>query len=153
LVETGRGRKVETETNVTFGKSEGTLGDAEWAATQTVHLAASIALEWWWATNANADQIVSIRQTSATRLDHNRILATLETEVRLYTEIESKRNDCIIDRLRSGDENGPSLHQGLCTWTVPRIECNTNRGPVTHPGFINRLVWFRLPTFGGNPES
>jgi hypothetical protein len=29
-----------------FGRIETALGEAEWAATQTVHLAASVALEW-----------------------------------------------------------------------------------------------------------
>lgn len=45
LVETGRCRKVETETNVTFGKLEVMVGAAECAATQTVHFAASASFE------------------------------------------------------------------------------------------------------------
>ena len=45
LAETGCGRKVERETNVTFGEGEDVLGDAECAATQTVHFAASASFE------------------------------------------------------------------------------------------------------------
>jgi len=45
LAETGSDQKVDTGTNVTFGKLEVGLGEAEWAATQTVHFAASVALE------------------------------------------------------------------------------------------------------------
>ena len=46
LAETGSVRRVNTETNATFDGVETVLGDVEWAATQTVHLAASAALEW-----------------------------------------------------------------------------------------------------------
>jgi len=46
LAETGFGRKVATGTKVVFGSIEAVLGEAEWAATQTVHFAASVALEW-----------------------------------------------------------------------------------------------------------
>ena len=35
LAETGSARKVETETNITFGKVVVALGEAEWAAIQT----------------------------------------------------------------------------------------------------------------------
>jgi hypothetical protein len=46
LVETGFGRKATSKTKVAFGRVEVALGEAEWAATQTVHFAASVALEW-----------------------------------------------------------------------------------------------------------
>jgi hypothetical protein len=45
LAEIGSGRKVDAETNDTFGKVVVTLGEAEWAAIQIVHFAASAALE------------------------------------------------------------------------------------------------------------
>jgi hypothetical protein len=45
LAETGLGRKVHTETNSTFGRITVALGEAERAATQTVHVAESVAFE------------------------------------------------------------------------------------------------------------
>jgi hypothetical protein len=49
-------------------------GDAEWAATQTVHFAASLALEWWCAAKANADHRVSNKHSHAMRFEICRIL-------------------------------------------------------------------------------
>jgi hypothetical protein len=45
LAETGFGRKVDIETNITFGKFVAACGEAEWAATQTVQVADSVAFE------------------------------------------------------------------------------------------------------------
>ena len=45
LVETGSARKVDTATNPVFSGAELALGEAEWAAMQTVHFAASVAFE------------------------------------------------------------------------------------------------------------
>jgi hypothetical protein len=45
LAETGSGRKVDTETNITVGKVVAVLGEAEWAAIHTVHVADSVAFE------------------------------------------------------------------------------------------------------------
>ena len=45
MAEIGSGRKVDAETNNTFGKVVVVLGEAEWAAIQTVHVADSVALE------------------------------------------------------------------------------------------------------------
>ena len=45
MAETGSGRKLETETNITFGKVVAVCGEAEWAAIQTVHVDDSAALE------------------------------------------------------------------------------------------------------------
>jgi len=45
LAETGSARNVATATNVVCTTMDGVWGDAEWAATQTVHLAASVASE------------------------------------------------------------------------------------------------------------
>jgi hypothetical protein len=46
LDEIGSSTKTEAKTNTALGRMETALGEAEWAATQTVHLAASLALEW-----------------------------------------------------------------------------------------------------------
>jgi hypothetical protein len=45
LVATGSARKVDTATNLAFSGAEVGLGDAEWAAMQTVQFAASVAFE------------------------------------------------------------------------------------------------------------
>jgi hypothetical protein len=45
LAATGSARKVDTATNVAFSRVEGAVGEAEWAAIQTVHFAASVAFE------------------------------------------------------------------------------------------------------------
>jgi hypothetical protein len=45
LAETGSGRKLETETNITLGKVVAVCGEAEWAAIQTVHVDDSVSLE------------------------------------------------------------------------------------------------------------
>ena len=45
MADTGSARKVETETNITFGKVVAVCGEAEWAAIQTVHVDDSVALE------------------------------------------------------------------------------------------------------------
>jgi len=42
---TGSGRKNDTEANITLGNGLVVLGEAEWAAIQTVHIAESVALE------------------------------------------------------------------------------------------------------------
>lgn len=80
LAATGSARKVYTARSVAFSRVEVALGEAEWAAMQTVHFAASVALEWLWATNATADQRVSSRQKNATFFENNRIsIALLKT--------------------------------------------------------------------------
>jgi hypothetical protein len=76
LAETGFGRKVDTETNITFGKMIVALGEAEWAAIQTVHVADSVAFECWCAANAIADQKVSNMHRHAIRFDIDRMTAT-----------------------------------------------------------------------------
>jgi hypothetical protein len=45
LTATGSARKVDTATNLAFSGAEVALGEAEWAAIQTVHFAASVAFE------------------------------------------------------------------------------------------------------------
>ena len=45
MADTGSGRKVDTETNITFGKGVVVLGEAEWAAIQTVQVADSVVFE------------------------------------------------------------------------------------------------------------
>jgi len=78
LAETGFGWKVATGTKVVFGSTEVVLGEAEWAATQTVHFAASAALEWWCATNATADNNVSNRHIKAIDFEIDRMQANLQ---------------------------------------------------------------------------
>jgi len=46
LAETGSRTGAAAKTCSAFGRMETALGEAECAATQTVHLAASVALEW-----------------------------------------------------------------------------------------------------------
>jgi hypothetical protein len=60
---------------VAFGSVETALGEAEWVAMQTVHLAASVALEWWCAAIATADQTVSSRHSNATFFEIERMSA------------------------------------------------------------------------------
>ena len=45
LAEIGSGRRVDAETNNTFGKVVVIVGEAEWAAMQTLHVADSVAFE------------------------------------------------------------------------------------------------------------
>jgi hypothetical protein len=45
LVAAGSGRSIDTETIITIGKMVVVLGEAEWAAIQTVHVAESVAFE------------------------------------------------------------------------------------------------------------
>jgi len=76
LVEIGSGRKVDTATNSTLGKVVMVLGEAEWAAIQTVHFADSLAFECRCAANSIADQNASSRQSSAIFFDAKRTTAT-----------------------------------------------------------------------------
>ena len=70
-----------------------TCGAAEWAVTQTVHFAASLALEWWCATNATAENKVSSRHRNAICFENDRITMTAGTASKIYTEIKkSERN-------------------------------------------------------------
>lgn len=62
------------------------LGDAEWAATQTLHLADSTALACWCRTAAIADQNVSKSNKHAIRLDIERKAATPRIDVLIYTK-------------------------------------------------------------------
>jgi len=45
LAATGSARKVDTATNLALSRAEVALGEAEWAAIQTVHFAVSVAFE------------------------------------------------------------------------------------------------------------
>jgi hypothetical protein len=64
---------VATATNVAFGKLDVALGEAEWAAMQTLHFAASVALEWWCATKATADNNVSSRHINTIDFEIDRM--------------------------------------------------------------------------------
>jgi hypothetical protein len=77
LAETGVMRTVNIEKDVVFDRIEGASGAAEWAATQTVHFADSVALRWLCEANAIADQNVSNIHSHATSFDLDRIMAAL----------------------------------------------------------------------------
>jgi hypothetical protein len=65
---------VAIGTKIAFGRVEVTLGEAEWAATQTVHFAASVALEWLCAANATADKNISSKHSQAIGFEIDRML-------------------------------------------------------------------------------
>jgi hypothetical protein len=67
---------VDIETNNTLGKAVVILGDAEWAAIQTLHVADSVAFECSCVANAIADHNASNRHSKAMRFDIERTRAT-----------------------------------------------------------------------------
>jgi hypothetical protein len=76
LAAIGSARKEDTATNVAFNRVEGAFGEAEWAAIQTVHFAASLAFECSCAANAIADQKVNNRHRHAIRFAIDRMTAS-----------------------------------------------------------------------------
>jgi hypothetical protein len=62
-----------------LGNTEVACGEAECAATQTVHFAASFALEWWCVTMATAEHNVSSRHSNAIGFENDRITITAKT--------------------------------------------------------------------------
>ena len=60
---------MNTAMNVAGRGVELNVGEAECAAIQTVHVADSLAFEWWCAAKASADQKVSTRHNNATLLN------------------------------------------------------------------------------------
>jgi hypothetical protein len=88
LAETGTDRETEARTKVWLGRTEVACGEAECAVAQTVHFAASLALEWWCATNATAEHKVSSRHSNATRFENDRITVIFK----IYTENRNQRN-------------------------------------------------------------
>ena len=89
---TGAELEIDARTKVWLGKTAAAFGEAECAATQTVHFAASLALEWWCATNATAEQSVSSRHSSAIRFENDRITITALISLKIYTEGGNERN-------------------------------------------------------------
>jgi hypothetical protein len=85
LAETGSEREIDARTKVRLGRTAVTCGEAEWAVTQIVHFAASLALEWWCATNATAENNVSSRHRNATRFENDRITITGRTSLHKAT--------------------------------------------------------------------
>jgi hypothetical protein len=59
---------------------------------QTVHFAASLALEWWCATTATAETNVSSRHRNAIRFENDRITIAARTSLKIYTENRNERN-------------------------------------------------------------
>ena len=76
MAETGSDREIDAGTNARLGRTAETCGAAEWAVTQSVHFAASLAFEWWCATNATAENNVSKRHSNAIRFENDRITIT-----------------------------------------------------------------------------
>ena len=70
LAETGSATRTSwTGIKAASGSFETATGDAEWAATQTVHVAGSSKLEWLWVAKAISDHNVSAKHSHATRFD------------------------------------------------------------------------------------
>ena len=66
---------TETRRKKAFGNLEASTGEAEWAATQTVHFAASMELEWSCDARAYTEHNVSSRHSHAMRFDIDRMYA------------------------------------------------------------------------------
>lgn len=92
MAETDCDRKVKTRTNVLFGRAEVAFGEDECAVAHTVHFDASVALEWWCATNATADQNVSNKQKAAMCLTMGGIGEAQNHVTELYTENKNEHN-------------------------------------------------------------
>jgi len=76
--------------NVRYGKVETALGEAECAVTQIVHFKASVAVEWWCATNAAAEKKVSSKHSNAIFLEIDCITAALLKDI-LKSTLEEER--------------------------------------------------------------
>ena len=85
------------------------FGKDECAAAQTVHFNASVALEWWCATNATADQNVSNTQKTAMCLTIDRINGTRNRVVKLYTENANEHNQSIDPTTPETDEGSSTV--------------------------------------------
>src|ERR1700740_1555346 len=110
LPETGSALKVETTTKVVGRGVEAALGEAEWAATQTVHFADSVALECWCAANAIADHNVSNTHRHAIRFEIDRMTTTPKIRcLNLYQNGKQKQRQyltlqCLrVTRIRVSD--------------------------------------------------
>jgi hypothetical protein len=82
---------IRTRTKAWLGNTEAACGEAECAATQTVHFAASFALEWWCVTVATAVHKVSSRHSNAIRFENDRI-----SVLKIYTDDKGKRNQLSV---------------------------------------------------------
>ena len=85
------------------------FGKDECAAAQTVHFNASVALEWWCATNATADQNVTNTQKTAMCLTIDRINGTRNRVVKLYTENANEHNRSINPTTAETDEGSSTV--------------------------------------------
>ena len=81
----------------------------ECAAAQAAHFNASVALEWWCATNATADQNVSNTQKTAMCLTIDRINGTRNRVVKLYTENANEHNRSINSTTAETDEGSSTV--------------------------------------------
>ena len=85
------------------------FGEDECAAAQTVHFNASVALEWWCATNATADQNVSDTQKTAMCLTIDLINRTYNHVIKLYTENANEHNRSIDPTTAETDEGSSTV--------------------------------------------
>ena len=85
------------------------FGKDECAAAQTVHFNASVALEWWCATNATAEQNVSNTQKTAMCLTIDRINRTYNHVIKLYTENANEHNRSINPTTAETDEGSSTV--------------------------------------------
>jgi Tfp pilus assembly protein FimT len=132
LAEMGSDFAIDTRTSVCSGRTEPACGEAECAVTQTVHLAASFALEWWCVTNATAEQSVSSRQSNAIRFENDRINDCSRGTLKRYTGNRSQSNHTVVTRITS-------VSYGRLRVILPRNERSSKREPVIFPGLNNRF--------------
>ena len=88
------------------------FGEDECAAAQAAHFNASVALEWWCATNATADQNVSNTQKTAMCLTIDRINRTYNHVIKLYTENANEHNQSINPTTAETDEGSSTVVTG-----------------------------------------
>jgi hypothetical protein len=92
---------------VAFDKLEATTGEAECAATQTVHFAASSELEWWCVVSAYADHRVSNKHSQEMRLEIPLMEACL---IKRYQRIYTGKEQVATSIQRGG--------RGVLAWTA-----------------------------------
>jgi hypothetical protein len=97
LAETGADLETDVRTKVWLGRTEVACGEVECALAQTVHFAASLALEWWCATRATAENNVSSRHRNAIRFENDRITIATRISLKIYTENVNERNRHCLD--------------------------------------------------------
>ena len=119
LAETGSVWMVDTRMNVDLRSVTVALGEAELAAIQTVHFAASVALEWWCAANATADQSVISRHNHAMCFEIDRTTRS-DYDYPIYNEFEDECNKSPHTRISCRHESAHTLVTASKAWTDSR---------------------------------